>query len=340
MSFKHSMQISVALLVALLAGCSGPAARPGGQTPVDDAPALTLEQPTDTGQPQNNDAGQDGVDPVSTDTPAVEPTEDLGPEATDEPAVGNPNESPTDQPAPPTYAVLLVKSSAALAVRQEAVANSKVVSTLPYNARGLTKTGAKAQVGKDTWVEVFSSTVAVNGWVNSNNLTEDVDPKVFCRDKQNVDLLNNLRKAITAMDGKLFSSLVSPVHGLNLRYYLTGTNANYTPEEASWVFSSTYSLNWGHAPGNDVITQGTFREIPLPVLHDTLKSMQKPVCNDAALAGAVANPWPAEYANINFYTLHKSNPSNEMDWHTWLVGVEYVNGKPYLFAMIHFQWEP
>jgi hypothetical protein len=29
-----------------------------------------------------------------------------------------------------------------------------------------------------------------------------------------------------------------------------------------------------------------------------------------------------------------------MDWHTWAVGVEYVNNKPYLYALIPYFWEP
>jgi hypothetical protein len=29
-----------------------------------------------------------------------------------------------------------------------------------------------------------------------------------------------------------------------------------------------------------------------------------------------------------------------MDWHTVVVGMEYVNGKPYISAMMQFEWEP
>jgi hypothetical protein len=29
-----------------------------------------------------------------------------------------------------------------------------------------------------------------------------------------------------------------------------------------------------------------------------------------------------------------------MDWHTWLLGMHYVNGKPYLYAIMQFFWEP
>ena len=53
-------------------------------------------------------------------------------------------------------------------------------------------------------------------------------------------------------------------------------------------------------------------------------------------------PWPLEYENINFYRVFV--PGTEqyggLDWRAWLVGVEYVSGKPYLFAMTNFEWEP
>jgi hypothetical protein len=29
-----------------------------------------------------------------------------------------------------------------------------------------------------------------------------------------------------------------------------------------------------------------------------------------------------------------------MDWQTWVAGIEYVNGKPYLYALMQFFWEP
>jgi hypothetical protein len=30
----------------------------------------------------------------------------------------------------------------------------------------------------------------------------------------------------------------------------------------------------------------------------------------------------------------------EQDWRTWLAGIEYSKGKPYLFALLHLFWEP
>ncbi|MBT7074929.1 MAG: hypothetical protein HN922_08475, partial [Anaerolineae bacterium] len=45
---------------------------------------------------------------------------------------------------------------------------------------------------------------------------------------------------------------------------------------------------------------------------------------------------------INFYQVFK--PGTEqyggIDWQSWLVGVEYIDAEPYLFALIHFEWAP
>ena len=52
----------------------------------------------------------------------------------------------------------------------------------------------------------------------------------------------------------------------------------------------------------------------------------------------LAQPWPKEYANINFYSLHKPSAPGFEDWRTLLVGTEYVNGQPYVFALYNYQW--
>jgi hypothetical protein len=48
-----------------------------------------------------------------------------------------------------------------------------------------------------------------------------------------------------------------------------------------------------------------------------------------------------EYLSIRFYSIYRPPPGMvEMDWDEWLAGVEFVNGKPYVFSLVHFQWEP
>jgi hypothetical protein len=53
----------------------------------------------------------------------------------------------------------------------------------------------------------------------------------------------------------------------------------------------------------------------------------------------LANPWP--YAGIRYYNLYKpGTPGIELDYRTWLIGFEYIDGQPYLHSMVTVVWEP
>jgi hypothetical protein len=151
-----------------------------------------------------------------------------------------------------------------------------------------------------------------------------------------------LETTVKTTDGELFRSLVSPAHGLDVVYIRAGMVANYTPDEANWAFHSTYEVDWGLGAGSGEPVRGTFQEIILPALQDVFTNTTF-ACNEIKLGGATYPvEWPAEYANINFFSLHKpgTDPFGGLDWRTWLVGVEYVDGQPYLFALLHYNWEP
>ena len=109
-----------------------------------------------------------------------------------------------------------------------------------------------------------------------------------------------------------------------------------------WAFQSTYEVNWGDGYGSGEPVTGTFPEIVLPALQDVFKNVTF-TCNEVVLGGATyVVEWPTEYTNINFYSLHNpgTEPFGGLDWRTWLAGVEYVDGQPYLFALLNYQWEP
>lgn len=254
----------------------------------------------------------------------------------------------TSTPLPPVtgiynpYAVILVNAGDVLNIRSAAGAGNAVVGSLPPTAVGVNRTGPASSAGGDRWVEI-QNPAGGTGWVNANFLTERVASSVFCSDTRVSDLLNNLRTAFLNSNGDLLSSLVSPVHGLDFRLWRWGTVANYSPEEASWVFDSEYVVSWGPAPGSGADTLGTFSEQPLSKLQEVFGANYSLHCNDPLdLATFSVEPWPAEYANVNFYTVYKpgSEQYGGMDWRAWIAGIEYVQGKPTLFALINFQWEP
>ena len=240
------------------------------------------------------------------------------------------------------YAVINVFPDDMLNIRSGPGVENALVGTLQPNQSGLTRTGKSSSVGEDTWIEIENPNGGT-GWVDANFLTEAVDPASFCADARVNTLIENLESAVNASNDDILASLIHSLHGLDVRLWRYGTVANYTREEASWVFESEYEVNWGPAPGSGENTLGTFSEAVLPKLQDVFSANYSLHCNDTLdLATFSVEPWPPEYANINFYTVYKpgTEQNGGLDWRAWTVGVEYVEGQPYLFALIHYQWEP
>ncbi len=249
---------------------------------------------------------------------------------------------PTFSGGTDTYAVISVPADDELNIRSRPGVENPVIGTLQPSQSRLTLTGKVVSVGEDLWAEIQNPSGGT-GWVDAEFLTEYVPSSAFCTDGRVVSLLGNLETAINTMNSELFKSLVSPAHGLNVVYIRDGMIANYSPEEASWAFQSTYVVDWGVGFGSGKPVAGTFPKIILPALQDVYKNASL-FCNEIKLGGATyLVEWPIEYANINYYSLH--NPGNDpayggLDWRTWLVGVEYVEDQPNLFALLHYQWEP
>lgn len=239
-------------------------------------------------------------------------------------------------------AAILLEEDESLPVYAEASTASALIESLPAYAADIQATGANAVNENENWVEIQLPT-AETGWVSGRYVTEYMPKESFCTDSRVQLLLDELQLSLQNQDAELFASLVSPVHGLNLRYYRDGTVANYTPAEAKWAFKSDYVVMWGNEPGSGLEKSGTFGEIPLPKLVEVFSAPHERYCNDTGnLTAFSPEPWLPKYANINFYQVFKegSEGYGGMDWRAWLVGVEYVQGEPYLFALIHFEWTP
>ena len=259
-----------------------------------------------------------------------------------------PTPTPNLVPATPmqmssdSMAVILVSEGQFLNAHLDPNEASAVIETIPAVAVQVPRTGREEVEGEVLWAEIQASTGEAS-WVHARYLTEYIPPTDFCLDSRVRFLLDDLQIALENDDEVLFSSLVSPAHGLDLRYYRYGTLANYTREEARWAFGSEYVVNWGNEPGSGNEKIGTFSEVPLPMLKEVFGANYELYCNDPGIAKNFApEAWLYEYTNINFYQVFK--PGTEeyggMDWRSWLVGVEYVQGEPYLFALIHFEWTP
>ena len=181
-----------------------------------------------------------------------------------------------------------------------------------------------------------------SGWVNGYFLTQEMGPEAFCQDSRVPQLIEALGKALQEKNGDALKSLVSPLHGLTIHYYHTGSAINYTPDEAGWVFMSTFSANWGHHPASDAEVKGTFVNVVLPDLLDAFDKQPQQSCMQIVTGPINYNAsLPFEYSNILHYSVYKPGSAGvDLDWRTWIVGIEYVEGAPYLFSLHQFFWEP
>ena len=166
-------------------------------------------------------------------------------------------------------------------------------------------------------------------------------PANFCSDGQVTALINSFKSALQNSNGTLLASLVSPVHGMDARFYRKGRIVNYDSVHAKFLFDSTFVVNWGIAPGSGLETQGAFHELFVPALLDVFNKNFTLTCNQIQVGGTTYQAlWP--YTGINFYSVFYpgSQGNGSLDWHTWLLGMDYSNGRPHLYAIMQFRWEP
>jgi SH3-like domain-containing protein len=239
------------------------------------------------------------------------------------------------------YAVYNIVSSDVLNVRTGAGVTYPIATTLAYDKKNVFRTGSKATASSAEWWEIYKPEGG-KGWVNASYLTEYRSTANVCADTRVNTLLTNFAAAVKSTDGAALSNLVSPKHGLAVRYS-AGTVAPVVLSKSAvaGIFTSTTSYNWGVVPGSGTNAVGTFKNQIQPKLLEVLNAAYQTTCNDFSHVGPVTHPWPGEYTNITSYALYKpGTPGTELDWRTWIAGIEYVDGAPYIVALVQYQWEP
>ena len=163
--------------------------------------------------------------------------------------------------------------------------------------------------------------------------------QAVCTDPAVVALIDSLKTSMLTADGALLGSLVSP-NGMEVRYFRNGTAITYTPHQAGFLFETTFEANWGPEPGSGMDKTGSFHDVIVP---DLVKIFNQPYtlhCNEVKHGGATYQvTWPYQK---DFYSIHFTGTEQYgfLDWHTWVVGVEYSNNKPLIYALMNFFWEP
>lgn len=162
----------------------------------------------------------------------------------------------------------------------------------------------------------------------------------ICSDPQATALIDSLKKAVTTADGELLASLVSPTSGMDVAYFHNGTVVNYDQGHAKFLFETTYQADWGAEPGSGAEKVGSFHDVVVPALVKSFNQAYTLHCNELKYGGAsypVTFPYKKDFYSIYF---PGTDANGNLDWHTWVAGIEYVNGKPYIYALRQFFWEP
>jgi hypothetical protein len=166
------------------------------------------------------------------------------------------------------------------------------------------------------------------------------NPATICNDPQVTAMIDSFKSAILTSDGPLLSSLVSPTRGMDVAYFHDGTVITYKPEHAKFLFETTFEVDWGTEPGSGAMKTGSFHDVVVPELVKIFNQPYTLHCNELKVGGATYTPeWPyqGEYYSIHF---PGTQANGNMDWQTWVMGIEYVNGKPQVYALMQFFWEP
>jgi hypothetical protein len=160
-----------------------------------------------------------------------------------------------------------------------------------------------------------------------------------CSDPQVVAVIDSLKSSMLTADGKTLGSLVSP-NGMEVRYFRDGLAVTYSAYQAQFLFETAWEVPWGQEPGSGMEKKGAFHTVIVPALKEIFNTPYTLHCNEIRHGGATYNiAWPY---NKDFYAIHYAGTEQNgyMDWHTWVAGIEYVNSKPYLYALMQFFWEP
>ena len=197
------------------------------------------------------------------------------------------------------------------------------------------------QIPTATLPATFTLTPTIVNTLSPTQTPFPTSPPDFCADIRGSELINTLSQAIANKDGELLASLVSPSYGMDVRYYRDGNVINYDVEHAKFVFETTFEADWGTSFGSGEVTKGSFQEIILPSLAQVFTPASLVVCNQIQTGGVTYFPeWG--YEGMNYYLVYF--PGTEefgyLDWQTWAVGMDVIDGKPYIAALSHFVWEP
>jgi hypothetical protein len=128
-----------------------------------------------------------------------------------------------------------------------------------------------------------------------------ISHEAFCADTRVPLLLSQLKAGVNQSNGSLFSALVSPTHGLDVRLWAYADLVNFNAASVTNIFSDTTVYTWGGGPSG-IPDTGTFKDVIQPKFLEVLNAPNmETYCDSLDKVYPLANPWP--YPNVRFYNL-------------------------------------
>lgn len=240
---------------------------------------------------------------------------------------------------PIVYSIFGVPAGGLLLARQPAGISGTVVAELPGDLQDVRLTGQTTPLGSSTWIEIEVPPVGT-GWINLWNLTEDVAGEAFCADPRVPALLDRFFEALRSRSGEALAQTISPRRGLVLRHDWWNDEVVIPLNDTGELMRTTAPVAWGVQRGSGAPIVGPFRDRLLPELDALMGATSTQACN-AIQSGETSYPaqWPEEYVRINYvsYFVPAPEPGPLFNWRAWAVGVEYVDGVPYVAILIRYQ---
>lgn len=325
MKIRFVYPFFLSLLIIGLVACNSPT---GGAKIYDSGEVTTNDLPTKTSSIE--DPLYETKTPSDTKSPAATPSLSV----TLTPRINIPGE----------MAVVFVSYEKSLYVYTQPGANQDILTTLSPHSTGIKPSGDYQWEGENLWYEVITPDGAT-GWVDSQNMIDQVGESEFCQDTRVYDLVYRLMDSIPNLEAEGLDDLISPRHGLRVRYSWWNPEVVYrSGEDLRNIFWDDTVISWGVSATEDVLIEGTFKDVILLSLQDTFRDYSLN-CNriEEGMAGGGSrgySEWPFEYANINYISVYRpASPGDDLDWRTWAIGVEFIDNQPYILAMVQYTWE-
>jgi hypothetical protein len=240
-------------------------------------------------------------------------------------------------PAPRTYAVFGVKAGDVLNVRAEPTAASKKVYSFTPEVKGIVATGQVVENDKTPWMEVKFE--GGSGWLNRLFVTEQHAGN-GCDDPNLTAAIRAFMRAVTSDDATALQALVSPLRGLSIRQANWNPSVSIAQADVPSLFTAAAPRQWGKADGSGAPIVEPFKAHLLGQLKRAVggKGAQEH-CGKLLMGGSAgSHEWPPEYANLTHVSFHNPGEGGN-DWVTWVMGMEYVDAKPFVATLVQYQWE-